>query len=375
VSALEDVIKEKEIIVCVGPGGVGKTTISATLALEGAFAGKKTLALTVDPALRLATSLGISGGKGRNIQIRKDRFKRAGFIPKGALHVMMLDVKSTFDELIERVAPSESQRDKILTNKYYRSIADSLAGSQEYMAMEALLSAYEEGDYDLIVVDTPPSRHVLNFLSAPRTLLNNLDNTASKLILKSYSLMNRWSFGFTKVWTSVALKALEKVVGVDVLHDVWEFFMNFESVSEPITERAEKAFRLLRSSESMFLIVSGPRKSTLTDSLKLYSSLINEGFEVGGVIANRVHSTNGLPNLENETKALLDEDSALAKKLVRNYENYKNIANSEKKNLEEFERSLRGEIPVVCVPYFDVEVYDLEKLIEFRSYLLEKETL
>ncbi|HEX3036877.1 MAG TPA: ArsA-related P-loop ATPase [Thermodesulfobacteriota bacterium] len=139
---LEDTVNEKEVVICVGPGGVGKTTISAAIALEGALSGKKTLALTIDPARRLATSLGIAG-KGRNVEVNKARFKKTGYIPKGELHVTMLDVKSTFDELIDKVAPSKPQRDKILSNKYYQNIADSLAGSQEYMAMEALLSAYE----------------------------------------------------------------------------------------------------------------------------------------------------------------------------------------------------------------------------------------
>lgn len=367
---LEDAINEKEVVICVGPGGVGKTTVSAAIALESAFSGKKTLALTIDPARRLATSLGISGE--RNVEVNKARIKKAGFIPKGELHVTMLDVKSTFDELIDKVAPSESQRDKILSNKYYQNIADSLAGSQEYMAMEALLSAYERGEYGLIVVDTPPSRHILDFLSAPRRLINVLDAKALRLTLKSYSFMNRLSFGFTKIWTSVTLRVLEKVVGVDALNDVWEFFADFESVNEPLKRRAEETFRLLRSSKSMFLIVTGPGKQALYDSLSLYNNLTENNFKVGGIIANRVYSKDGVLDLTGEAKSLL-KDSALAEKLIKNYKNYRKVTESERKNLEEFEKNLRGKIPVVQIPYFDVEVYDLERLFELREHLFSKE--
>ncbi|HEX3036866.1 MAG TPA: ArsA-related P-loop ATPase [Thermodesulfobacteriota bacterium] len=367
---LEDTVNEKEVVICVGPGGVGKTTISAAIALEGALSGKKTLALTIDPARRLATSLGISG-KGRNVEVNKARFKKTGYIPKGQLHVTMLDVKSTFDELIDKVAPSKPQRDKILSNKYYQNVADSLAGSQEYMAMEALLSAYERGDYDLIVVDTPPSRHVLDFLSAPRRLVNVLDAKALRLVLKSYSFMNRLSFGFTKIWTSVALRVLEKIVGVDALQDVWEFFADFESVNEPLKRRAEETFRLLKSSKSVFLIVTVPGKPTLYDSISLYNNLTSNKFEVGGIIANRVYSKDGFLDLKNETKSLL-KDSVLAEKLIKNFENYKRITESERKNLEEFKKSLKGKVPVISIPYLDVEVYDLERLLELREYLFSK---
>lgn len=349
---------------------MGKTTISATLALEGALTGKKTLALTIDPAMRLATSLGIV--KQRNVRVGRDRFKKAGFAPKGELHVMMLDVKNTFDELIEKTAPSATQRDKILSNKYYQSVANSLAGSQEYMAMEALLSAYEKGDYDLIIVDTPPSRHVLDLLSAPRRLINILDASALKLALKSYSFMSRWSFGFTKIWTSVALKALEKIVGVDVLHDVWEFFMDFESVNEPLKKRARETFRLLKSPESVFLIVTGSGKSVLHDSLHLYNHLSNDRFHVGGIIANRVYPRGDLPNLESETRSLLKAEPDLACKLIQNYKDYTNLINSEEKDFQEFKTKLKNDrVPIITVPYMDTEVYDLEELFKLRGYLFK----
>jgi hypothetical protein len=183
--------------------------------------------------------------------------------------------------------------------------------------------------------------------------------------------MNRLSFGFTKIWTSVTLKVLEKIVGVDVLHDVWEFFMDFESVNEPLKRRAEKTFGLLKSSKSVFLIVTGPGKSTLYDSLRLYNHLADGGFEVGGIIANRVHSGNDLPNLENETKFLLDGDASLAKKLIENYKNYKNILSSEKRDFDEFRKKLKNEVPIIPVPYVDAEVYDLEGLFELREYLFK----
>ena len=172
---LARLVEDKRIIVCIGPGGVGKTTISSAVALEAASMGKKTLALTVDPSRRLAQSLGLAAGESIG-KVSAKRMKDAGYGGKGELTVSILDVKKTFDDLITKVSRSEDAAARILANNYYTSVADSIAGAHEFMAMEALYTSYTEGGYDLIVVDTPPSEHLSDFLSAPLRLSSILDS-------------------------------------------------------------------------------------------------------------------------------------------------------------------------------------------------------
>ncbi|MFP5299430.1 MAG: ArsA family ATPase, partial [Actinomycetota bacterium] len=165
---IEELIEHKEIIVCAGSGGVGKTTTSAAIALQAALSGKKAVVLTIDPAKRLASSLGLKELSNEPTKVNARKFTAAGLKPKGELWAMMLDTKSTFDKVVMQYARTEEQATKILNNRFYRNISGTLSGTQEYMAMEKLYELYSEGDYDLIVIDTPPTRNALDFLDAPK---------------------------------------------------------------------------------------------------------------------------------------------------------------------------------------------------------------
>ncbi len=369
-NAIDELIEGKRILICVGTGGVGKTTISASIALQGMLAGKKTLALTVDPSRRLATSLGLDGKAHHDFLIEKERFKEFGVTPESELYVTLMDVRRAFDELVEKLAPSESAKRKILSNRYYQNIADSIAGSHEYMAMETLLSAHEKEQYDLIVVDTPPSPQISDLLSAPRRLTSILDAGFLRWVSKSYGIMNSLSFGLTRLWGSLVMGLVERIVGVEVLRDVWEFFVDFDPISEPLKQRAQAIAELLKSPDTVFLIVTSARKSSLYDSLALYKMLRNEGYGVGAIIANRVYTENGFLISEREIENGLGE-CTLAGKILANYANYKRLIEAERENMEEFKKRLRAKIPVISIPFLDNEVYNLERLFELRGCMFK----
>ncbi|HVY55863.1 MAG TPA: ArsA-related P-loop ATPase [Thermodesulfobacteriota bacterium] len=357
---LERLIRDKRIIVCIGPGGVGKTTISSALALESASIGRKTLALTIDPSRRLAQSLGlsprISGGK-----VSAKRMMDAGYSGKGELTVRILDVKKTFDDLIAKVSRSEEAASRILANKYYTSVADSLAGAHEFMAMEALYSSYAEGGYDLIVVDTPPSEHISDFLSAPLRLSSILDSQG----FRSFFIMDKLSFGLTKLVTSVSLKFVQSIVGLEVIHDMWEFFSEFESVSGDIKTRAEKTFRLLKSPETSFLIVTNLAEAAVGNTLEWEKELASTNHALGAVVVNRTREDWKLPALKPGWDGGLGINPGLRRKLEGLYGDYKRESDAEKKAF----KKLGSEFPYIPVPEIDTEVTGLRDIRNLREYL------
>lgn len=359
---LNRIIEENKIIICIGAGGVGKTTISSLLALEGVFRGKRTLALTVDPSRRLAQSLGVAAGS-ETVRLSRRRLNSAGYKGTGELAVKVLDVKKTFDGLIQKVADTAKVSDKILVNNYYRSVADSLAGAHEYMAMEALLSSYEESEYDLIVVDTPPSEHLSGFLSAPLRLSAILDSKG----FQSFFLMDKMSFGFTRLFTSMSLKFIQRIVGLDVLHDMWEFFSDFEEVSEGISLRAAKTYELLKSPASSFVIVANLKKPSLQNAMEWQGNLTSEGYKVDAMIVNRTVIQKQIAGAGKIELGGLPGNRELQDKLVRNYNNYKNIIDAETTAMKELESG----VPCYAIPDLNTEIITLRDIHGLRGYIFE----
>lgn len=358
---LARLVEDKRIIVCIGPGGVGKTTISSAVALEAASMGKKTLALTVDPSRRLAQSFGLAAGASVG-KVSAKRMKDAGYGGKGELTVSILDVKKTFDDLITKVSRSEEAAARILANNYYTSVADSIAGAHEFMAMEALYSSYTEGGYDLIVVDTPPSEHLSDFLSAPLRLSSILDSQG----FRSFFMMDRLSFGLTRLVTSVSLRFIQRIVGLEVIHDMWEFFSEFESVSEDIKTRAAGTYELLKSPETSFLIVTNLSEAAIENTLGWERDLISADHEVGAVVVNRTSRNRSLPALRGAWGGGgLTGKPVLMEKLGRLYREYKREADAEKRAF----RKLGSEFPCIPVPEIDTEVAGLRDLHSLREYL------
>jgi anion-transporting ArsA/GET3 family ATPase len=357
---LRNLVEDKRIVICIGSGGAGKTTISSAVALEAASLGRRTLALTVDPSRRLAQSLGLSSGAMTG-KVSARRMREAGYNGKGELAVRLLDVKKTFDELIIKVSGSEDTASRILANNYYRSVADSIAGAHEFMAMEALYSSYEEGSYDLIVVDTPPSEHLSDLLTAPLRLSSILDSQG----FRSFFLMDRMSFGLTRLFTAASLKFIQWIVGIDVIHDMWEFFSEFESVSEGIKTRAEKTYGLLKSSDSSFVIVTNLSEASLENTHGWEKDLSAENYSVGAVVVNRTSPDRDLPSVKSIGNLEAVSSHRLRQKLLRLYKDHKDEADAEKKAL----KKLGSEYPCIPVPEIDSEVMGLGEIRRLGEYL------
>ncbi len=256
--SLEEVLTRRRIVVCVGCGGVGKTSVAAALALEAARRKRRALVMTIDPARRLADALGVGPLGNTPRAISEQALAGVGVAGGGALSAMMLDMKRTFDDLVERFAENAEARERILRNRIYQHVSDALAGSAEYTAMEKVYELAEADDFDVIVVDTPPSQHAVDFLEAPQRLLELLDSRLVKVLLHPALAAGRFGFRIFQRGTQRALRVIERVSGLAFLEDVSEFLLAFEGMAAGFAERARRVRSLLVGPEAAFVLVSGP---------------------------------------------------------------------------------------------------------------------
>src|SRR4051794_24783590 len=294
--------RSTEIIVCCGSGGVGKTTTSAALALRAAEHGRSVVVLTIDPARRLAQSMGIE---------RLDNTPRpVPGVTGGTLDAMMLDMKRTFDEVVESQASPEKAA-QILANPFYVALSSSFAGTQEYMAMEKLgqLHADRAGGWDLIVVDTPPSRSALDFLDAPERLSSFLDGRFIRLLLAPA----RGPAKLMSAGLGVVTNALTKVLGAQVLRDMQTFVAAFDTLFGGFRQRAQKTYRLLQADGTAFLVVAAPEPDALREAAYFVERLNEERMPLAGLVVNRAaHAPGGRLSVERALAAAerLEEDGA-----------------------------------------------------------------
>ena len=284
-----DVLGPDQLVVCVGCGGVGKTTLAVTLALEAARRGRRALVLSIDPARRLADALGIDSLDNVPRALPRDALAALGVPEQGSLSAVMLDMKRTFDGLVERFAETPEARDRILGNAIYQNVSEALSGSVEYSAMEKVYELWETGAHDLIVVDTPPAQHALDFLDAPQRLLEFLDSRVVKMLIHPAFAASRFGFRVFQQGTRRVLQVLERVSGLSFLEDVSEFLLAFEGMSEGFRQRANDVRKLLLGPQSSFVLVTGPGRASLRQALELRERLHEYGIELAGVLANRTH--------------------------------------------------------------------------------------
>jgi anion-transporting ArsA/GET3 family ATPase len=354
--SVETLLHRKEICVCAGSGGVGKTTVSAAVALGMAAQGKKVAVLTIDPAKRLANSLGLP--ELGNQETRVDA------PVKGELWAMMLDAKRTFDELVEWHAPDEQTRDAVLSNRIYQELSSAVAGSQEYMAMEKLHELHQEGSYDLLVLDTPPTRNALDFLDAPKRLSSFIDSSALRL----FAAPGRLGLKVIGRGTALVFSVMKRATGVDLLEDLSEFFRSFGDMAEGFRQRAEQVNALLADSRTGFLLVTSPQRDAVDEAVFFHHRLLDAGLPFAGAIANRVHDlpSRAGPRMSSEVEELVGEE--LARKVVRNLDDYRRLAERDAHNLDRLQGKL-GRKPLVRVPHLDDDVHDLDGLARMNDYL------
>jgi anion-transporting ArsA/GET3 family ATPase len=312
-----ELLAGNRIVVVVGSGGVGKTTIAAALALRGALEGRRTMVLTIDPARRLAEALGLAGLRAGGERIAVERLEAAGLDPRAPLSAGMLDQTSAWDEFIARHSPSPEVRDTILANAFYQNLSRSFAGSTEYMAIEELSRIEETGDYDLIVLDTPPSRHALDFLEAPRRLEEFFDRGVFGWLARPASV--GWSAWKTASRSArFVLERVEDATGVQALTEIAAFFTAIEGLVDGVAARSRKVRELLQAPTTAFVLVTGPDEQVLEDAEGLVASMAGLGVSLRGVVMNRLQDAGGVDDpgaFSRDGGDRDEEDGALARLL------------------------------------------------------------
>jgi len=371
VTPLRRSVASRRIVLCVGSGGVGKTSVAAAIGLAGALDGKKALVCTIDPARRLATAMGLGALGNLEARVPPEAFQAAGLVPRGELHAMMLDVKRTWDDLVTRHAPDPARRDRILKNRLYHQMSAALAGSQEYMAMEKLHELATDRDYDLIVLDTPPTAHALDFLDAPGRILDFLGNDAARTVLAPAAGAGRLGLRLAQLGSATMLKTLARFTGGEMLHDLADFLRGFQGMYEGFKARAGAVRVLLGQPTSGFLLVSSPSPLSIEEALGFHARLERERMPVAGLVANRV--TRGLwrgvaPRPDAAAlAAALGPDGALADRLVATLAEHERQAAGDAAALERLFDGIPG--PRAVVPRLEEDVHDLAGLAALASHL------
>lgn len=383
-----ELVATRRILVCVGSGGVGKTTTSAALALAGARAGRRTLVLTIDPARRLANSLGLDSlhHDEQVVPAEKIHGASAAGQREGSLHAMMLDQKRAFDEIVEHYATDEAQRRRILANPIYRQISTTLSGSHEYAAMAKLCALSQEGRYDLIVLDTPPTANALDFLDAPTKVGEAIDSPALQWLVRPYLEGGRFSLKLVGVGGAFVLKRLARFVGSRFLGDMAEFVGEFNAVLGGFRERARAVAQLLRQPDVGFVLVSSPDPLSVDEALAFRHRLGEQSLPLGGFVVNRVHPAGPEPPERAELVERLrarpelrgytaDDTVQVAADLDRTYRDFQALARLDALEIERLRavgpsRGRAGDVPLVEVPLFDHDIHDVDGLSLIGRYLV-----
>ena len=371
-ASIADVLEDRGICICAGSGGVGKTTTSAAIALGMVDRGLKVCVLTIDPAKRLADSLGLEELGNEASKVDPKLLAANGVNGDGELWAMMLDAKETFDNLVARHAEDAEARDRVLGNPIYQQISGALAGSQEYMAMEKLFELHSEGRFDLLVLDTPPSRNALDFLDAPTRMTTFIEGRSLQLFIKPTGFAAR----VATRGTGVVLSILKRIIGFDLLADLSEFFTAFSGMIDGFQDRAHRVNTLLRDDETAFVIVCGPQAEPIEEAVFFHSKLLEADMNFAGAVVNRVRYRLGtkVPKLGSMRERIEAEvgDPDLAERAARNLIEYDVLARRDAENVQLLSERLDGE-PVIRIPYLDTDVHDVAGLCEINRFLFTDE--
>jgi anion-transporting ArsA/GET3 family ATPase len=351
---------DTRIVVCCGSGGVGKTTTAAAIALRAAEQGRSVVVLTIDPARRLAQSMGLS-----ELDNTPRPVEGVDGAKGGELHAMMLDMKRTFDEIVSAHSTPE-RAEQIFGNPFYQSLSSSFAGTQEYMAMEKLSQLRALDEWELIVVDTPPSRSALDFLDAPKRLGRFLDGRMLRLLLAPARTGGRAYFKVVSASFGLFTRVLTKILGTDVLRDLSAFVGALETMFGGFRERAQKTYELLKTPGTAFVVVAAPEPGALREASYFVDRLSAEQMPLAGMVLNRVRDT-GAPRLSAERAEVaadaLDETGGheLTAAVLRVHAARARLAARDRRMRDRF-TSAHPDVPIVEVPALSTDVHDLAGL-------------
>jgi anion-transporting ArsA/GET3 family ATPase len=351
--SLAEVLADAQLLVTCGPGGVGKTTSAAALGLAAARTGRRVCVVTIDPARRLADALGVDAAAS-NVP-----HEVVGAVEgKGSFSALMLDAEKTFDDLIIERAGDAAQ--SLLDNKVYRSIAGSLSGAQEYMAIERLHQLHHSGDFDLVVIDTPPSRHAIDVLEAPDRLVRFLSNP----MYRTLTLPTRSLARVTNAASGAFLWTVKRLAGPSIVEDTLQFFRSLSGMEAGLRQRAAEMSTLLRDERTAFVLVSSPRAEAVDEAGFLATALHDGGFHLGGVVANMVHP---LPPALPASFDTTGVTGPLADHIAYHHD-LRTLALAERDELEGLRLLARG-APLCEVPLLDHDVHDVPALIELAALM------
>jgi len=383
---MDSLLATKEIVVACGPGGVGKTTTAAASALMAAVHhGSKVLVLTVDPAKRLANALGLDGIGNTEHLVPDSAFKAAGVKPRGELWAAMLDTKESWDSLIRQHAPDEQTRDEILANPLYQNIAGRFVQSHDYIAMERLYEIHSTGEYDLIVVDTPPTRNALDFLDAPERLADFFSSRLLRWLIVPYrsKLIN--------VATKPFYQISDRILGTEFMGDISEFFILFQTMYDGFVERSNAVGRLLSDRRTTFVVVSTLEATPLREAEFFAEQLTERKLHLGAIVLNKVlpdylQGRGGTkvaevmkdraedlaaelsPGLAKSGRGLGDP-AQIARVLTEVADSYLNFQVVALREMEERASLAVAPDVLATVPFFDTDIYDLSGLLRLGEQI------
>jgi anion-transporting ArsA/GET3 family ATPase len=377
-AGLDQLLATRRVVITVGAGGVGKTTTAAALAVAAAREGRRVLCLTIDPAKRLAESLGLRTIDTEAVKIDKRRFDEAGVPLKGELTVMMLDTKTTFDELVHKYSSTPEKAKQLLDNKLYQYVSTSLAGTQEYMAVEKLVAVKDDPRYDLVVLDTPPTANALDFLDAPDRLMDALDSSTMKWFVQAFETSGKLSLNLLAKSAALVLRGIGRLTGGGFLEAMAELIADLNDLFGGFKQRAAIVHRTLRSKDVAFVLVTSPAPMSLREVRYFAERLIEHRMPLGAFVVNRLHvpprGASG-PATEAEAAAALRASSLEAsfgddgaERVVRAHTDAFALAALDARHLEVID-DFTESAPVVRVAELPSDVHDIRLLAHLADTL------
>jgi anion-transporting ArsA/GET3 family ATPase len=378
VDTLDELVMSRRVLVAVGAGGVGKTTTAAALGVAAAARGKRVLCLTIDPARRLAEALGLETMSAEEQAVAPERFASAGIPLRGSLTAMMLDTKRTFDELVVKYSSSPERARKLLDNRLYKYVSTSLAGTQEYMAMEKLVAVQRDPRFDLVILDTPPTANALDFLDAPARLAEAIDSAAMRWFVQAFESTGKLSLNLLARSAAVVLRGLGKITGGGFLEAMAEFITELNDLFGGFKQRAGMVEAALRSPEVSFVLVTSPAPMSIQEVLFFSERLEAASMPRGAFVVNRFRvpppAADAPPSAKDAAGAVARhglrlEDDAPGR-LVHAHADAVRLATLDALHVRSLDERAKGRVPIVRVPELASDVHDLRNLGEVAETLM-----
>ena len=372
--SLNPLLEGKQIVVCAGAGGVGKTTVAAAIALGFAQRGQRVLCITIDPAKRLADSLGIGAMSAEEQRVSPELFESAGLVVSGQLTVLMLDTKRTFDELVRRYASSPEVRDRILQNRIYSYVSTSLAGTQSYMAMEKVLLVRQDPRFDRIVLDTPPTSNALDFLDAPERLIEAIDSAAMRWLVQTFEKSGRFSLNLVARGVALVLRGLGRLTGKGFLEHLAEFVAELNELFGGFRERAAAVAKAFRSADLAYVLVTSAAPAAIDEVSYFAARLHQQGMRPDAVVVNRLQPNPAPAETSEVAQAARELGVELTAETLagieRAAEDDRSRAAFETEQLQVLDRSLGADRPpILRIPVLAADVHDVRSLSRVAALL------